>query len=155
MDKIFGSAKNREGGDAPAGLAGLVFIDDAYVELGDTGPESILIAHNTIDRFSGGVMNQRLFTEEVLYGGEITADLTVVAARPKRPKEDDASGHSGGTCWETVEQEYWEAVDLALADLCEGRLALGADGHGYFKLAEGEKPNLSAKLRGVHDRSAS
>ena len=162
MDKIFGSAKTRiakteEQVELPTGMAGLVFIDDAYAELTPSGPKSMLITHNTIDRFSGGVMNQRLFTEEVLYGGEIIVDLTVLTARPtKTPKEDEGNEQSARARWETVEEVYWQALDQALADLCEGRLALGADGHGYFELAENqETPRLCALTGGEHDQSAS
>lgn len=145
MDELLGSAKKRKDGKAgeSSGMAGLVLIDDAYIELGVNAPKTCLITHNTIDRFTGGVMHQRLFTEEVLYKGELTIELEMLTGKPD------------GTA---VENKYWEALSSALDDLCEGRLALGADGHGY---CEGslDKPDWLKKVKaatgGTSDRPAS
>ena len=125
MDAITGAAKSRPDKSTTQGMAGLLLIDDAYLEV---PPETLLVPHNSIDRFSGGVRDGRLFIEEVLYGGSIVVRMTALPPR--------CSAHG-------ITKEHRQALDLALADLCEGRLALGADGHGYFKWAgEGKRPSL-------------
>jgi hypothetical protein len=160
MDEILGTAKNREDSkkDECSGVAGLVILDDAFMKLTSNDPLRMQIAHNTIDRFSGGVINKRLFTEQVLYGGEFTLEVMVLGGRWKEKKKDvsaSAESTSEEIIWQPVADKYWQALEKALEDLCEGRLALGANGHGYCELVEGTKPALLAEFGGANDRTAS
>jgi CRISPR/Cas system CSM-associated protein Csm3 (group 7 of RAMP superfamily) len=99
---------------APAGRAGRISIDDAYVAV-----ESVKHCgqmHNVIDRFHGGVRQHLLFEEELLHGGQIELKLDVEQA-------------------DSIPAGARRALKLALEDLCLGRLAIGAGstrGHGFF-----------------------
>ncbi len=110
---LFGSAKsNKDGGDK----AGRLIFDDG--ELIDAQP--LVMEHNTIDRFTGGVMKGALFSEEVLYGGTLEFVVTLI--------------HRQSQC-ENL-QIAIEALNLAISDLCEGRLALGAKSLGFMKASQ-------------------
>lgn len=112
---LFGFARDDRGGkegDLP-GQAGRVFIDDAFVQY--TKDDLQLMIHNSIDRFTGGVREHMLFTEELVWGKEVELALAV-----------DTQG---------IDEASRCAFALALEDLCSGRLALGggaAKGHGFF-----------------------
>lgn len=96
------------------GVGGL-FIDDVYLAEYST-PKMMM--HNKIDRFTGGVMNGALFSEELLYQDTLNIPMYF---DPYKLKGLDR-------CTQT-------AFITALKDLCEGRLSLGggsAKGHGYF-----------------------
>ncbi|MGE0705158.1 MAG: RAMP superfamily CRISPR-associated protein, partial [Vicinamibacterales bacterium] len=110
LDELFGSAKSRDeaarsdtgtGGDR--GKAGVLLIDDSEVVV----PKSavIRIEHNSIDRFTGGARGGLLFAEECVLGGDF--EVTFRLLRDVSPKLK----HAGG---------------LALQDMCQGRMALGA-----------------------------
>lgn len=109
------SAATGAGSSRPdAGLAGRLIVDDGCVS--DTSRE--LYNHNSIDRFTGGVRNHFLYSEEVMLGGSIEITLTIETR--------------------DVDDQMRLALKLALRDLCTGRLALGAKsscGHGF---AEGK-----------------
>jgi hypothetical protein len=91
-----------------------VLIDDAYQTFSSTDLQ--IIMHNSIDRFSGSVRDHMLFSEEMVWGKGIELQLTI--------KKDDK-----------ISSVAKQALQQALADLYEGRLALGAGvskGHGLF-----------------------
>lgn len=104
-------------GDGPQELrAGRVWFTDVYV--GTEHTVDVPLDHVSIDRFTGGPMAGMLFSEAPLGRGGFTLRLAVA------PAEADA-----------VSRSAREALEEALNDLCNGRLALGAGanrGHGYF-----------------------
>ena len=118
--ELFGTVKDkidpdREGESADKGQAGRVLLDDAWIEA-----KSAVMPHNSIDRFTGGVRNGVLFTEELAETATIKIAMSVLL---KTASEGNAM--SGRTV---------KALRLALADLTKGRLAIGAGsarGHGY------------------------
>ena len=101
----------------PPATAGRVFIDDLWL---DRAVEGRLqrIAHNSIDRFTGGVRAGILFEERVIYRGPtLCVRLSI---------------HG----FEELSEGTRSALREALRDLAEGRLALSAGagrGHGYFQ----------------------
>ena len=119
LAELFGWAKDKEDG---AGAAGLFRIDDAVIE----NAQPVRVDHNSIDRFTGGVRNRALYSEEVLCGGAFKVRWQLRDWRTK-PKEN-------GDCEDRKRAR--EALDLALDDLKSGRLALGAKNLGFVKLKE-------------------
>lgn len=110
---LFGFAK----GDA-AGQAGCLLIDDIYLDEYTAEKNLQQVMHNAIDRFTGGVRNHMLFSEEMVWKIPISFKITVL---------DDAV---------LDDPDIRRALDAAIADLCEGRLALGGGagkGHGLFQ----------------------
>lgn len=102
--------------DSDTGHVGRVVIDDTWIKASEVDVE--LITHNAIDRFSGGVRNRMLFTEQVVIKGQFTLQLML-----------DLRGLS-------ADDPALQALQAALADLVEGRLAIGAKsstGHGYLQ----------------------
>lgn len=100
---LFGMAK--EGHDDEIGKAGCLFIDD--IPLHNLSIRRI--ARTTIDRFSGGSIRGRLFTEDFI-------DL-------EKPIEFHCQIES------SVPEELLAAFEDALNDVCSGRLSLGAGGN--------------------------
>ena len=92
------------GEDAHAGL--LVF-KDVYLP---SNHSSHIQMHNKIDRYTGGVMKGALFSEQVLYQGNITVSIEVL------PSKDEVDG------------KIKQALALTLQDLAQGWLSLGASG---------------------------
>lgn len=114
VQELFGYARNdRDADDDEAkGQAGRLFIDDAYLEF--TEADLQLMMHNAIDRFTGGVREHMLFSEELVWRREIQVELMIDTRDISNPTR--------------------KALREALADLCEGRLAIGggaAKGHGF------------------------
>jgi CRISPR/Cas system CMR subunit Cmr4 (Cas7 group RAMP superfamily) len=97
--------------------AGRLVLSDGIVE----GPEATkIVQHNSIDRYTGGTRDQILFSEEVLFRQNIRLRITIL---------DDPTPTAAAVP-ETVRQ----AFGLALSDLLQGRLAIGAGsakGYGY------------------------
>ena len=92
------------GEDAHAGL--LVF-KDVYLP---SNHSSHIQMHNKIDRYTGGVMKGALFSEQVLYQGNITVSIEVL------PSKDEVDG------------KIKQALALTLQDLAQGWLSLGGSG---------------------------
>lgn len=117
LEPLFGAVKSS---GSEAGVAGLVYIDDVWIA--DSGRRE-LQEHVAIDRFSGAPLNGALFSESMV--GKTTLTIAVSVAKPsaaRNIKPDEFERLVG-------------ALDLALQDLAQGRLALGAAssrGHGYF-----------------------
>lgn len=110
LEALFGSIKQDDGGQA-----GHLFIDDVALDVADVEP--LHLHHNALDRFTGGVQNRKLFAEEVLVGGRMTVPLAI---------------HHASALPDPVRQ----ALGLALADLCSGRLPIGggtSGGNGVFR----------------------
>lgn len=113
---FFGHAHARSDEETDtSGKAGSVIIDDIFLTFSETDVHTL--THNSIDRFTGGVRNGMLFTEQLIRGKSFEFALTVVDKNASRRPEARA------------------AFAAALEDLIHGRLALGAGasrGHGYF-----------------------
>lgn len=108
---IFGAERRDRGGKRGDGEAGRLLVNDTLVEARDV----IALDHNSIDRFTGGVRNRLLFSEEVVFGGEINITFTLLPPR-------------GGGAYDSTARK---ALYCAIADLCEGRLAIGAKSLGF------------------------
>ncbi|MFK8016968.1 MAG: RAMP superfamily CRISPR-associated protein [Gammaproteobacteria bacterium] len=108
---LFGDASDDK---RKTGQAGHVLIDDAYAP---RDPASLqVVMHNSIDRFTGGVRNRFLFTEEVVHQTGAKVTLTI---------ETDG-----------VSKAAQMALARALDDLRNGELPLGAAssrGLGFFE----------------------
>lgn len=114
VQQLFGFANDEQRHSKQKGQAGFVFIDDAYQTFSKTDLQMIM--HNSIDRFSGSVRDHMLFSEEMVWGKGVNLQLTI--------KKDAA-----------ITPTAKKALQHALDDLCQGRLALGAGvskGHGLF-----------------------
>ncbi len=112
--QLFGMANNEERDAKDKGQVGRVLIDDAYQTFSTADLQ--IIMHNSIDRFSGSVRDHMLFSEEMVWGKDVNLQLSV--------KKDSA-----------ISDVAKQALQQALNDLCQGRLALGAGvskGHGFF-----------------------
>lgn len=114
---LFGHAKeSREAaGSGEGGRAGCIFIDDIYLTPGQIAVQQ----HNSIDRFTGGVRNGVLFSEELVWKHPLPLAISIDRVR--------LAG---------VPRLARRAFDLAVRDLVEGRLAIGAAasrGHGYVR----------------------
>lgn len=107
------------------GQRGKVIIDDVYI---DTEIQTQLVHHVSIDRFTGGARTGGLFNERPFWQGpEIS--LTIWVTGSQSINDDNV----------------WNALNEAIKDLCESRLALGGGtgrGHGFFKVIQdiGWKP---------------
>ena len=114
VKQLFGFANDEQREEKRKGQAGCVFIDDAFQTF--TTADLQIIMHNSIDRFSGGVRDHMLFSEEMVWGKSVELNLTIKKNAAITPTAKKALQH-------------------ALDDLCQGRLALGAGvskGHGFF-----------------------
>ena len=114
VQQLFGFANNDNQTDKAKGQAGYIFIDDAFQTF--TTADLQIIMHNSIDRFSGSVRDHMLFSEEMVWGKGVELNLTI--------KKNAA-----------ITPTAKKALQYALDDLCQGRLALGAGvskGHGFF-----------------------
>jgi len=108
---LFGYASDKDDG-----MAGRVLIEDAFLLPEEKELQTHWQMHTSLDRFTGGVRNHVLFGEEVLWQESFELNLVI-----------DERGLDNKTAS--------EALDLALDDLKQGRLALGggvARGHGWF-----------------------
>lgn len=138
IDSVFGyvreaqeDGQSQEASLVPIARAGSIIIDDAEV----ADAETLDLWRNGIDRFAGGVRNGVLFGEQLVFRGTLTARLVL----------GDASAAS---------KEARRAFGLALLDLVEGRLAIGAGaskGNGFMK---GELSDPKALDRWVSTGSA-
>lgn len=113
--EIFGNSKQKPDEDKSSDQAGHVFIDDAdfITESGNIAQ----LMHNAIDRFTGGVRDHLLFSEEVLWRTELSLDCLINTSK-------------------IVDDVAKMVLRLALEDLVSGRLSIGAGfgkGHGLFE----------------------
>lgn len=97
LAELFGS----ENSDSP--FAGRLIVDDCVI----LQPHPLHRTHTSIDRFTGGVRQGRLFSEEILWQPEITLTLHVLPGEPLSP-------------------QVQQALEETLNDLKDGLLPLGA-----------------------------
>lgn len=96
-------------------MRGKVIFSDFYF---DNEPEKKLFNHVAIDRFTGGAMDGALFSEEVVFGKNMKAELVILVHNSVMKKSD-----------------IIDAFEQTLTDLCTGMLPLGGGtmrGHGCF-----------------------
>lgn len=140
VQALFGSAA----GDTPQhgvrSAAGSVWVDDAL----PTGapPQVVRFNHVRLDRYTGGAYGGALFDEEALFGGEITVRINLQPSALSR------------TCPNPeARARVVQALQLALSDLANACLPLGADsanGLGFFE-AKDPKSTQSMLERFVSD----
>ncbi len=107
------------------GQPGRLILSDLYLP---SENRELALQHVSLDRFTQGPMDGLLFTESVAKGGELP--LRLFLRPPPRPKDRTKEAEIRRLWAKAV-----EALNAALLDLAEGRLALGAGanrGHGYF-----------------------
>ena len=127
VEVLFGSAKVRQPGanaaGNQAGFAGAVFVDDIHILI--AGAKVVRLPHVRIDRFTGGAFRGALFSEELLFHGDLPLQLSIDKTRLQTLAK--AYGADMATM-------ALKALEEALRDLCEQRLPIGAGGahgHGY------------------------
>ena len=99
--------------------AGAIIINDEFIPVSDSQFSQMM--HNAIDRFTGGVQQGALFSEELCFKAPINFSLLLLHNKLSR----DFEHHDLAL----------KSFELALQDLADGRLSLGAAanrGHGYF-----------------------
>ncbi|PIE40280.1 MAG: hypothetical protein CSA51_01590 [Gammaproteobacteria bacterium] len=108
--KLFGYANNTntsvDGKRQVDGAAGQVLLNDIYL---DDQVKTSQLWHNRIDRFTGGVIDGALYSEEVLFEPAFKLQLTFL--QPQQLDDEDK-----------------QALQASLDDLCQGRLPIGASG---------------------------
>lgn len=117
---LFGQAADDEA------AAGLLLFHDLRLEK----PRSTVLMHNRIDRFTGGVIDGALFSEEVLW--QTPLNLRIGTLQPQRLAQLDVTTR--------------QALQRALEDLSQGWLPLGANGSrglGVFSDPSGQGPQWS------------
>lgn len=118
---LFGFAKDDDKhGSGDEGRAGALFPADVYLSF--TQENIVRQQHTSIDRFAGGVREHLLFDEELVADLSIPFELVIDHTRLQLQNKKDLN-------------DLKKALNDTLADLCEGRQALGAagGGHGAFK----------------------
>ena len=102
---------------------GRVIIDDILIPLKKGHVDGVqTLAHNSVDRFTGGVRDKVLFSERMIFRGDI--DLTIHIESSVTPVAAVAE----------------RALEMALEDLCAGRLPIGAaGGRGHGRLEQREQ----------------
>lgn len=122
VNVLFGSAEEDQG------QAGLLRFSDLQLPASKTSTSVLM--HNRIDRFTGGVMNGALFSEEVLWQTPLQLKIAVL------PKAEKLG----------IDPDIRQALQLTLEDLANGWLPLGAGGSrglGVFSDPSGTGPNWS------------
>lgn len=103
-----------------------VFFSESLIQ----GAEAKVLTRNAVDRFTGGVVRNALFTEKMWYGGE--TELTV--------------GFPAG-----VNQAFRQAMAASIADLHMGLLTVGgltSVGRGIFEITEASVNGEKIELEG-------
>lgn len=114
---LFGHATDHDAGD---GQIGRILFDDSYLKPKPANLSQQM--HNSIDRFTGGVRDKVLFSEEVVHRTGIALHMSIAADNGLDQALAD-------------DPRILQSLSLALDDLTAARLPLGAGsakGHGYF-----------------------
>lgn len=120
-DRLFGTMRGKE-----SGFAGAVMMDDMYIDFENQSPATSVRTRNSIDRHTGGVRLQKLFSDEAFWRGPaVVIPITVLTRVPSGQTND----------LRELDQNVVKALSWALEDLCNGTLALGgreSAGDGTF-----------------------
>ncbi len=140
-EPLFGDVKKEQGdGKADDGHVGMVVIDDIF-PTAITNDNTVIWTHVSIDRFSGGARAGMLFSEEVLAPCDFDLEIAFV---PQQASD-----------LVKVDPLLLEAFAMALEDLAEGRLSLGArgtTGHGIVAWkSEADRIDLLESLKPIFD----
>lgn len=122
---LFGQTPENQKSDKQAS-AGLLVFHDVMLP----NAQTVVLMHNRIDRFTGGVMHGALFSEEILWQTPLQLRIDLV----------------GGKRLDEVSKEARQALQRALEDLASGNLPLGASGSrglGVFVDESGAGPRWS------------
>jgi CRISPR/Cas system CSM-associated protein Csm3 (group 7 of RAMP superfamily) len=123
LEALFGAAKEKSG--QADGRAARLLVGDGRAEVSKRETAVQAVDHNSIDRFTGGVREGALYAEEVLANVlNVTFEFTIL------PPFDVGGnrGEPGEMGWpDTTIDPFLDA----LADLCQGRLAIGAKSLGF------------------------
>lgn len=127
VSALFGHKKEKKNG-TESGRRGYVRIEDAYLKNYNTK----VFDHNSIDRFTGGVIDGALFAEETTSVEQIILHIEM----------DDRIEKSVELNGRTIDPKV--ILESALKDVCTGMLPLGGmttKGHGVFdgKLEKGDE----------------
>jgi CRISPR/Cas system CMR subunit Cmr4 (Cas7 group RAMP superfamily) len=139
---LFGTENKGGDGDATTtadakGHKSRLLVCDAELQSIPTEQELFHMTHTSIDRFTGGVRQGALYTEELIWKNTMTTVLEFqhyAFEKDEPPKPLNA-------------QWLVNALKWTLADLTDGRLALGggsAKGHGYFSGSMAFEPDMPA-----------
>ncbi len=108
--EYFGS---KAGADGMGGKRSEISFSESIIE----GSKDKNISRNAIDRFTGGTVENALFTEKVCYGGKTSLEITLN---------------------KNVNDDFLKAFVATVTDLHNGFMAIGGEtsiGHGLFKLS--------------------
>jgi len=128
VKRIFGYAANEKRtedidiDDKEIGHVGALIINDTYISFKEKEDLKVIM-HNSIDRFTAGVRKGMLYSEEMVWGKNIELNIYLDESK--------------------LEDIDKKALHLALEDLAQGRLSLGARaavGHGFFKDTQYQNP---------------
>lgn len=97
---LFGQAKDKQAS------AGILAFQDVYLE----NQQHKVLTHNKIDKFTSGVINGALFSEQVLWQSRIKVQIDIT-----KPEQ-------------ITDMTIKQALQNALSDLAKGWLPLGASG---------------------------
>ena len=100
--ELFGNAKEEKN----ECLKGRVIVSDIYCE----NHSEKKLDHVKIDRFTGGALDGALFSERVIHSGKLNMEITLLP-----PRDNNKS----------VDEDIEKAFNLAIKDICGGRLPLG------------------------------
>ncbi|HAB18209.1 MAG TPA: RAMP superfamily CRISPR-associated protein [Verrucomicrobiota bacterium] len=130
--ELFGLVSESKDPASVSAARGRVLIDDLYWRAG--WPKQQRVPHVSIDRFTGGAADSKLFSERPCWKGDFP-DLRLVILEP-----------------DSVSPTTRAALKAALEDLTRGALALGAGagrGLGYFEPRTGGEPTIECSDGGV------
>lgn len=134
LERLFGGVKR--GGSSSVeyeanGRASSILFDDvvAKVPLAALRQAMTQIDHIALDRFTQGPINGALFTEEVVWNWPRHRD----GAEPDQRNGFEIKITIREMPGAPVTRNLKQALALAIDDLVEGRLAIGAKSHGFLK----------------------
>ena len=124
--------------------AGCLLIDDATQAISREDLQNLM--HNAIDQFTGGVRRGMLFSEDMVASRRFPRISILIDSQRLEQSCRDEQADLG---------LVRRALAATVADLCEGRLALGASasrGHGYFsgRLSDGALSRYLSVNTGEH-----
>ena len=122
LEPLFGFVADGKPEDGRAAQASPLIVEDVRLTVRAVVP----IEHIRIDRFTGGVVQGALYSQELIE----TATLAVAL-------------HIDAKKLSLIDDALRTAFVAALRDLAEGRLALGAKSLGFCKLPESVEPEFS------------
>ena len=139
LEPWFGSIRDNNEQGQTQGNAGVLYFDNIYVgipEREDAEKSTGIQTHNLIDRFTGGVRNDKgqLFSERLLYKTDDMKLCIWVHQTATAHADSGTSGKPSPLQQRRTESaaDFIKALNNSIHDLCTGALALGARSHGRF-----------------------